>query len=68
MGLRVGYVLESGEQRVKNLMVFDVGRWNLLKTTLGTVDLVGIMLRTHHEETVESPGHNTDHRELDPGC
>jgi hypothetical protein len=44
---------ESGEQRVKKLMEFDVGRWNLLKTTLGNLVVVGIMLKTHHPETIE---------------
>jgi len=51
-------------------MVFDVGRWNLLNTTLGTLGLVvGIMLKTHHVETIsESPGQYTDHQEVDGGC
>ncbi len=64
----VVYELESGEQHVTNLMTFDVGRWNILKTiSVVTFELVGVMMRTHHVETIESPGHNTDHQELDPG-
>ncbi len=30
---------------VKKLIVFDVGRWNLSKTTLGNLVVVGIMLK-----------------------
>ncbi len=48
-------------------MSFDVGRWNLVKTTLGSLDLVRTILRTHQVEITESPAHNTDHQDLDPG-
>ena len=51
--------LESGEPCVINLMSFDVGRWNLVKATLGSLGLVRIILRTHKVETTESPAHNT---------
>ena len=26
-----------------------------------------IILKTNHVETIDSPGHNTDHRDIDPG-
>jgi hypothetical protein len=55
-----------GTKSVKNLISFDVGRWNLVKTTLGSLGLVRTILRTHQEESTESPVHNTDHQELDP--
>ncbi len=44
----VWVVLESGEQSVKNLMSFDVGRWNLVKATcLLLVDEVGTNDKTY---------------------
>ncbi len=64
----MGCELESGEQHIKNIMTIDVGRWNLLKATLGTLELMGIILRTTQSATTESPVRNTDHQEIDPLC